>query len=343
MSQKKFILERIEEWVMEGLISPQQADLLRQKEREIKHIPQARRVNVNEIVVYLGSLIIFLALALLVGLNWDALGSTARILSVVVPTVCLLALGWWLRGSTSGRLQRGAQAVWLGGCLTSGLAFGVTLYELGIVDCSKLQEMGPAHPLFITSFLLATCVSGFAFLLLTTATQSIVFHLCGSAALLTLVGWLDYKLVYISSFHQNLLFLGLGLATAGLWLALSEWLLTRERKDLILVSRGFGALTVLGFTVVLAMQGYALLWQEAVMAAIAFLADVFLIAASVKRQSQIFLYSGAAGLLVLITYLCVEYFADRIGMPIALLIIGALFIGLGLGTRQLVNRIRTSR
>lgn len=343
MTQEKFILKRIEGWVKEGLISPQQADSLRQKERETKDIPQPQRVNVNEIIVYLGSLIVFLAIALLVSLNWEALGSTARILSVVVPTVCLLALGWWLRDSASMRLQRGAQALWLGGCLVSGLAFGVILYELGIIDCSKLHEIGPAHPLFITSFLLATCVAGVAFLLLTTATQSIVFHLCGSATLLALVGWLDYKLVSLSSFHQNLLFLALGLAIAGLWLALSEWLLSRERKDLILVSRGFGALTVLGFTLVLAMQGYAMPWQEAVMAAIAFLADVFLIAASVKRQSQIFLYSGAAGLLVLITYLCVNYFADRIGMPIALLIIGVLFIGLGLGTKQLVNRIRTSR
>jgi len=61
----------------------------------------------------------------------------------------------------------------------------------------------------------------------------------------------------------------------------------------------------------------------------------------VKRQSQTFLYSGAAFLLFLIIHVNLEYFADTIGMPIALLIIGVLLIGLGLGTERLSKRIRT--
>jgi len=342
MAMEKFLLEKIEEWVRRGLISPEQADLLRQDETEGEHMPRAHRVKTDEILVYLGSLIIFLAIAFLVGLNWQPLGSTARILSVALPTVCMLALGQWLRGSTSSRLQRGAQALWLGGCLVSGVAFGVIVYELALIDCSKLHEIGPSHLLFVISCLLATCLAGAAFILLNTVTQSIVFHLCGSATLLTFVGWLGYQLVSFSSFYKNLVFLALGLAIAGLWLALSEWLLSRERKDLIRVSRMFGALTVLGFTLVLVMQEYGMLWQEVVMASIAFLADLSFTIASVRWQSQTFLYSGAAGLLVLITYLTVEHSTGRIGMPIALLIIGALFIGLGLGTKQLIKRVRKS-
>ena len=100
---------------------------------------------------------------------------------------------------------------------------------------------------------------------------------------------------------------------------------------------------MLGFTLVLVMQEYGMLWEEVVMASIAFLADLSFTVVSVRRQSQIFLYSGTAGLLVLITYLTVKHSRGRIGMPIALLIIGALFIGLGLGTKQLVKRVRKSR
>ena len=101
------------------------------------------------------------------------------------------------------------------------------------------------------------------------------------------------------------------------------------------VSRVFGALTILGGTLSLAMDPerfWAVPWHKTTMEAIAFLASIAFIAASVKWQSQAFLYGGAAFLFFLIIYVNFEHFADRIGMPIALLISGVLLIGLGLGT-----------
>jgi len=294
-------------------------------------------VRADEIFVYLGSLIVFLAMAFLVQQNWRALGSTGRILSVLVPTVAMLALGWRLRGSKSAQFRRGAQALWLGGCLLSALFFMVTFHELGLIDWS---ERGPTDPWVLVSCLLATGVAGGAFILLPTVTQSIAFHLCGSAALLTLIGWLDQTLPPFNHFYENLLFLVIGLATGGLCLALSEWLRAKGRKDLVGVSRIFGALAALGFTFIPATDTYAATWQKTTMEAIAFLASIAFIAASVKRQSQAFLYSGAAFLFFLIIYVNFEHFADRIGVPIALLISGALLIGLGLGTGRLSRRIR---
>jgi hypothetical protein len=89
----------------------------------------------------------------------------------------------------------------------------------------------------------------------------------------------------------------------------------------------FGALAVLGSPFVLATEEYAVTWHKTAMEAIAFLASIAFIAASVKRQSQTFLYSGAAFLLFVITYVNYEHFADRIGMPIALLIAGVVLSG----------------
>ena len=106
------------------------------------------------------------------------------------------------------------------------------------------------------------------------------------------------------------------------------------------MSRIFGTLAILGFTFILAMDEYPATWQKTTMEAIAILVSIAFIAASVKWQSQAFLYSGAAFLLFLIIYVNFEHFADRIGMPIALLIIGGLLIGLGLGTERLSRRIR---
>ena len=346
MAKQESLLSKIEEWVEEGLISPEQGDALRQREAEGVAISPALRVKADEIFVYLGSLIVFLAMAFLVEQNWRALGSAGRILSVLVPTVAMLALGWQLRGSESAeearrlRLRRGAQALWLGACLLSALFFMVTFHELGLIDWS---ERGPTDPWVVVSCLLATGVAGAAFVLLPTITQSIAFHLCGSAALFTFLGWLDQTLPPFNHFYENLLVLMIGLAAGDLCLALSEWLRSKGRKDLVGVSRIFGTLAILGFTFISATDTYAVTWQKATMEAIAFLASIAFIAASVKRQSQTFLYSGAAFLFFLIIYVNFEHFADRIGMPIALLISGALLIGLGLGTGRLSRRIRAPK
>ena len=340
MANQESLFNKIEEWVEEGLISPEQAQALKQREAEGAAISPARRVRADEIFVYLGSLIVFLAMAFLVQQNWRALGSAGRILSVLVPTVAMLALGWRLRGSKSAQFKRGAQALWLGGCLLSALFFMVTFHELGLIDWS---ERGPTDPWVLVSCLLATGVAGVAFVLLPTVTQSIAFHLCGSAALLTLIGWLDQTLPPFNHFYENLLILVIGLVAGDLCLALSEWLRAKGRKSLVGVSRIFGTLAILGFTFILAMDQYPATWHKTTMEAIAFLASIAFIAASVKWQSQTFLYSGAAFLFFLIIYVNFEHFADRIGMPIALLISGVLLIGLGLGTGRLSRQIRAPR
>ncbi|MEE9615910.1 MAG: DUF2157 domain-containing protein [Anaerolineae bacterium] len=328
MVKQEFLLSKIEEWVGEGLISPEQAEALKRRETESATVSlPARRVKADEIFVYLGSLVIFLALAFLVGLNWRTLGSAGRILSVLLPTVVMLALGWRLRSSERTRLRRGAQALWLGGCLLSGLVFGVTFYEVELITEMAL--------LVLVSCLLATGVAGVVFVLLPSIAQSIAFHLCGSAAFFTFLIWLEENFPPLNPW-RNLM---IGLVPGGLFLALSEWLRARERKRLVVVSRLFGALIILGSPYFLAMEDYAVTWHKTAMEVIAFLTSIAFVVASVKRQSQIFLYGGAAFLLFLVTYVNFEHFADRIGMPITLLIIGAALIGLGLGTGRLSKRI----
>ena len=68
--------------------------------------------------------------------------------------------------------------------------------------------------------------------------------------------------------------------------------------------------------------------------------SLLFIAASVRLQSRILLYSGATFLLLIITYVNFEHFADEVGMPIALFLSGAALIALGLGTGRLSRRMR---
>ena len=89
------LLDKIEQWAREGLISPDQAEALKRKEREgAAPSMTEHRVRSGEILVYLGSLAVVLALAFLVGLNWMELGSAGRILAAFVPPAVLLGLGW---------------------------------------------------------------------------------------------------------------------------------------------------------------------------------------------------------------------------------------------------------
>jgi hypothetical protein len=326
------ILSKIQEWEAEGLISAEQAEVLKRREMEGAPGPdRRRRVRADEVLVYLGSLAIFLAGAFLVGLNWDLLGSAGRILSVLVPTVLMLAAGWWLRGRQDVRLRRGAQALWLGACLLSALTFRVILEELGLFADEDLR--------LLVSFLLATAVAGVAFTLLTTVTQSIAFHLCGSGALFALLMWLDGTFPPFSPWRT----LVIVLVTGGLWLALSEQLRPRGQDGLVRVSRIVGALTILGGNASLVTQPYDLLWEKIALEVIGFLLSTGFIALGVKRQSQSFLYCGAAYLLFLVTYVNLEHFAESIGMPVALFIAGMLLIGLGLGTGRLSSRIAASQ
>jgi len=339
MDKQKSLLNKIEAWVREGLISTEQAEEIKRREKEIKIISPAHRMKLNEILVYLGSLIIFLALVFFVLLNWRRFGSIGRIVTVLIPTVLMFVLGWWLSRSKRVQLRRGAQALWLVACLLSGLVFGVIFYEMGFLDL----DIGPGDPMILVSCLLATILAGTAFILLPSITQSIAFHICGSAVLFSFIGWLSHILPPLNDFYEALGILAIGLLFGSLWLALSEWLRAREKKGLVIVSRIFGALTILFFSLVSAMDKYPETWQNTVMEAIAFLASISFITVSMKKQSQTFLYSGSAFLLFWITYINFEHFADRIGMPVTLLIIGALLIGLGLGTERLSRLIRASK
>lgn len=218
--------------------------------------------------------------------------------------------------------------MWLGACLLSVVIFRTTFEELGLIPDENLR--------LLVSFVLATGLSGGALVLMPGITQSVTLHLCGSGALLAFLLWIDYTFPPFDPWRT----LAVVLAAGALWLALSEWLWSKDEGGLVTVSRIVVSLTVLGWIVALFTQPYDLIWHKAAMEAIAFLLSIALIALGVRRQSQVFLFGGAACLLFLIAYVNMEHFADRIGMPLALFIAGVLLIGLGLGTGRLSKRMR---
>lgn len=314
---------KIEEWAEEGLITAEQARALKEREAAAGAESKQTRVKGQEILVYLGSLALFLALAFFVALNWRTLGSAGRIGSILAPTVVLLALGWVLRQRTEPRLQRGAQALWLAGCLLTPFIWGVIFYEASVPWSMTI--------LILVSSLLGTLIAALAYWLLPTVVQAVAFHLLGSASVLVF-------LIYLEDRPNPLAWLQLisGVLVGFLWLAMDWWLSRQGRPRLADAARLAGALLVQYTLFGLATGTYGegggnrLLFEI-----LAFATFVGFIAASVPRQSQIYLYSGAVYLLLFLTYLNFEQFADEIGVPVALFISGVLLIALGLGTERL--------
>jgi len=213
--------------------------------------------------------------------------------------------------------------------LISGVVFMVIFHELRLIDW---QERGPTDAYFLLSCLLAGAVSAVAYTLLATVVQSIPFHAWLSVAFISFLGWLDYEFPPFNAWRTLLL----GLLVGAIWLALAAWLHRRGRERLGAVSLLVGAVTTLATPFLLAP------WEETAMEAVSLVANLLFIGASVRYQSRILLYSGAAFLLLLITYINFEHFADEVGMPIALFISGTALILLGLGTGWL-NRLMDRR
>ena len=326
--------ERLEKWQEAGLITAEQAEAINAYEALAKR----QRVSPREILLYIGGLFILLAVGFGLQMKWDELASLGRVLAVVVPTLGLWAAGGALRHRGGALSERGAQVLWAVAALLTALSFGVIFNELDLIDDVSLM--------ILVSSALATAVAGVAFVSLSTVAQSVAFHLLGSLAWFSLHAWIADTLYPYPQTRNQWLILVIWLVGGGLWLALSEWLRARGRRHLVTVSRVFGALTILGGTLSLATDPerfWAVPWHKTTMEAIALLASVAFIAASVKRQSRSFLYSGAAFLLLEITYVNFEHFADRIGMPLALLATGIVLIGLGLGTGRLSRWIGATR
>jgi len=328
----KELLQKIDQWAEEGLISNEQALALRARVAAEGEGAAQQNVQGTEILVYLGSLIVFLALAFLAVLNWEELGSAGRILILLLPALAMFALGWPLRSASSARRRRGAQALWLGASLVTGVLFMVTSHELDLIDW---QNRGPTEIYFTLSCLLAGGIAGIAYLLLPTVVQSVPFHFWLSAAFLSFLGWLGVEFQPVSLW----VFLVLGLLMGALWLALSAWLNRRGQDRLAAVSLLVGAVTALATPFLLSPSNFDATWQRTAMELISLATCLIAIAASVRLQSRILLYSGAIFLLLFITYVNFEHFADEVGMPIALFLSGATLIALGLGTGRLSERM----
>jgi hypothetical protein len=322
MAKQESLLNKIEEWVGEGLISPEQAEPITAYEA----LAERRRVSPREIFLYIGGFFLLMAVAFGLQVLWDDLDSLGRVVAVALPTLILWAVGEALRRREEALLRRGAQVLWMVAAWLTAVLIGVTFNEWPGLDLKEewflLGASLGALPLAVIALLalpgqpqglaVATLASGVAF-----------------GATIVIVGdatWGEIR------WAQYLPWLVVG----AVELAAAEVARRRKEGSLIWLFNLFGAwLCLLGVWVnAMAPRRSLLAWDILLL-----IESLMFIAWSVARQSRVLLFSGAFWLFVGITVINFDYFEEQLGLPVVLLITGVAFIAIGLGVDRLRRRL----
>jgi hypothetical protein len=308
----------LERWSAAGLITPQQADAIVSFEaRPVEAEPSHRVSLLAEALGYAGSALALAGVGVAVGQTWADVAPWAH-LTVAAAFACLtFAGGWLLHGQTEPAFKRLMSVLWfftVGGVAWSLVVLGADLLDLG-EDSTGLLAAG------------------------------------GSAVVATGLWWrLQFGL-------QQLAFLAGGLVTvvvAILWLpgeppswtvALAVWVLGSLWAWLGWKDRVHPGWLALMLGTVGALVGPSIAGEDYGWVLIPGLATAAgVMAISVRVRETPLLVLGTLAAFSYLTWAVVRYFSDSLGVPLALVIVGVIFLALAvlagrLGRATLGRRI----
>lgn len=298
----------LERWRRAGLISSDQATSIH--EFEAHRPPSSRTSLVVEVLVYLGVAAVLGSAIALVAQQWDEFGVAGRLAFFLVLATTSGVGGWLLRGSENTPGTRAGSVLWL-----VSVAFAV---GAGAVVADEYAPDRWQTPLI---------VAGPAWLLASRYWQSERRPLQLLAATVTFVpvvlAGVDLVFGEITPTSAGTTMAVIGLI--GIGVTPKGWVPPRRFAEL------FYALVLLFGLTTMAGQPNAL-WAEV----LGVLVAAGLLALSVNVRSVRFLGAGGVALFIFATMIIMRHFAERIGVPVSLLVSG---IGL-IGAAILVARLR---
>lgn len=278
-----------------------------------EHVPpkESSPFPVTRMLYVLGAAILVIGIITFVSQIWDDIGSLGRIAVTLGLGLLITALGSWLL-KTKPAQNLGAIFHFIGGMLIPGGAL-VTLDEL---------STGVDRP-----WVLAITFGGiFAFYLLLNFVHKNAILTFFAIAHGTATVYLIVNAITDTTFNDWLgiqdIYEYLTMAVGASYLLLAHAFRDGWNKNLIGALMFFGITAFLGatFAQVFDSVPWQILYFFVVMGCL--LLAVFMKSHSILVMSTVFLLAH-------VSYITSEYFADSLGWPISLVILGFLFIGLG--------------
>lgn len=322
------ITAEVRQWRAEGLISPAFASRLLARYAPAGeplpppspdawprlHIP----VTPGLVLLLTGGLLVVSAVAMLLANAWEDLGESGRAAVAVAPTFLLFAWAGWLR-SRSPEQRSTTALLTLFACLLTPFALWLLLDPVFCPGTSTQAE----EPLLAVTAGLSLLIDLGALAIFRSPLLTIPYPL-------TTI-WLVIQLaVLVSTGSREAEAIG-GLAIAGgaCLLVAGWWATHRRRPAYAAVPDLVGSLmAMVGLNVLASIGDHSPL--QLLMA----LASIGLIAASVWRRNQAYLFTGALYTVISVFVLGFEYFEDTAGLPATLIVCGLLSMGIGFAVQR---------
>lgn len=274
------------------------------------HVPleERRHFSVTTMLYVLGGGIVLVGILIFMAQVWEDMGSLMRIVVTFGLGTLLAALGSVLLRQPS-EAKVGVIFHVLGGLL---VPFGalVSINELGLqTDWMTAVTFGVV---FASYFFLASYHRHVVLTLFALANGTATVYLLTQALFAPVLGYQELDVL----FQYLTMMLGVSYILAGRYFV-GGW---NNRLVGVLYLFGVTGLLGAGFVRVLEENPWELLY---------FLIVFCCLILSVYMKSRAILIMSTLFLLMHVTYITSEYFADSLGWPIVLVILGFIFIGLG--------------
>jgi hypothetical protein len=303
-------------WVDAGLISPEQAEAITAFERTAPGAPRAaageRHVSLlAEALGYLGVVLAVAGAGVGLGQAWGDLAVWARLLIPAAATGLLLVGGWLLRRQQEPAFRRLMSVLWA--LAVCGLGFTLSILGIDVLEWS-------AEFIALLAAAAGTLLAGTLYLLRRHGLQQVVLLAALHALILSGLASLP------------------GERNPGWWFAAGIWVLGAAWAALgwrrLLTPSWLAA--AFGFVGMLIGPAVGMAEYEWLLAP-ALLTAAGLVAVSVPTRQTPLLALGMIGAFGYTTWGVVHFFSDSLGVPLALVIVGAIFLVLAVAAGRLTQ------
>lgn len=283
--------------------------------------PNEEKLNANKIFSVLGGVIIFIGISTLIGLLWEEANSLTRILLTLGIGILLTALSIFFNKEKKQDLLSLIFSIIGGLYLPTGVI--VTIFEIRQGEISELD-------IVLIAFLLLGIYGAFA--LLFKKSVYIFFAIVhGTSFIYSIINFIfssDYSSdAFRTAIDWVTIILGLG------YIFISYYWKKLLHPSVQGMLRFFGSIMVYGI-IGSHLEDGLLIWD--LLFVIATFGGIYI---STLLESRTLLVTSNIAFVSYLVYLSGKYFANAIGWPITLIIIGFLLIGVGYGFVKLNNVI----